>query len=256
MWSFSLWLNSLCRYREKKCSVHDDKLAIVQCLSCVNLKLPENQSYHCSIECFSNTWKDHLARHCEAKTYKTSSSDDSPARKTLRSCKSWVSFVETAKQEGIWTEVGSKKYYIPSTDDYGFKLKVESKAMDYSTDTYLSVVLETNPVIFPPHPRRMLEVNSNCASVGHKESPDKIAFTVLSYNILADLYANKNKFRYCPNWALEWNYRRQNLLNEILEYNPDIICLQEVFCAFLMNVFLELAISVLVQCYHLVSHLL
>ncbi|KAA8538155.1 hypothetical protein F0562_027763 [Nyssa sinensis] len=33
---------------------------------------------------------------------------------------------------------------------------------------------------------------------------------------------------YCPTWALTWEYRREHLLNEILSYNADILCLQEV----------------------------
>ena len=33
---------------------------------------------------------------------------------------------------------------------------------------------------------------------------------------------------YCPSWALLWNYRRQNLLRELLSYGADVLCLQEV----------------------------
>ncbi len=39
----------------------------------------------------------------------------------------------------------------------------------------------------------------------------------------SDLYGS-----YCPSWALSWNYRRQNLLRELLSYGADILCLQEV----------------------------
>ena len=38
----------------------------------------------------------------------------------------------------------------------------------------------------------------------------------------SDLYGS-----YCPSWALAWNYRRQNLLRELLSYGADILCLQE-----------------------------
>ena len=36
------------------------------------------------------------------------------------------------------------------------------------------------------------------------------------------------QFGYCPPWALAWPYRRLNLLKELLGYDADILCLQEV----------------------------
>lgn len=32
----------------------------------------------------------------------------------------------------------------------------------------------------------------------------------------------------CSPWLLHWNYRKRNLLREILNYKADILCLQEV----------------------------
>ena len=37
-----------------------------------------------------------------------------------------------------------------------------------------------------------------------------------------------DQFGYCPPWALAWPYRRLNLLKELLSYQADILCLQEV----------------------------
>uniref|UniRef100_UPI003AAEE693 protein angel homolog 1 n=1 Tax=Centroberyx gerrardi TaxID=166262 RepID=UPI003AAEE693 len=63
--------------------------------------------------------------------------------------------------------------------------------------------------------------------------PDKTAlfdFTVMSYNILAQdlLEANQGLYTHCPLEVLEWSYRCPLLLEEILKWAPDILCLQEV----------------------------
>lgn len=52
-------------------------------------------------------------------------------------------------------------------------------------------------------------------------------FTVMCYNVLCDKYATRRMYGYCPNWAMAWNYRRENILSEIRLYTADIISLQE-----------------------------
>ena len=51
---------------------------------------------------------------------------------------------------------------------------------------------------------------------------------MVTYNILADIYATQQIFPYCPKWALSWRYRRVQILKELEQYDADIICLQEV----------------------------
>lgn len=46
------------------------------------------------------------------------------------------------------------------------------------------------------------------------------------YNILADPYATAQMYGYTPSWALTWEYRKELILQEILAYSADIICLQ------------------------------
>lgn len=51
-------------------------------------------------------------------------------------------------------------------------------------------------------------------------------FTVMNYNILCDKYATRHVYGYCPSWALKWDYRRKQILDEIRSYGADIIALQ------------------------------
>lgn len=51
-------------------------------------------------------------------------------------------------------------------------------------------------------------------------------FTVMCYNVLCDKYATRQLYGYCPSWALSWDYRKKNIMQEILGCNADIISLQ------------------------------
>ncbi|ODM91620.1 CCR4-NOT transcription complex subunit 6, partial [Orchesella cincta] len=66
----------------------------------------------------------------------------------------------------------------------------------------------------------------------------RTSFTVLNYNILCSRYATKELYNYCPNWALDWSYRRKAILAELLHYSPDIISLQELETDQFYNFFL------------------
>lgn len=51
-------------------------------------------------------------------------------------------------------------------------------------------------------------------------------FTVMSYNILFDKYCTRQLYGYCPSWGLHWDYRKNEILKEIIQYNADILTLQ------------------------------
>lgn len=62
---------------------------------------------------------------------------------------------------------------------------------------------------------------------------DPKQFRVVSYNILADYYCDSDYsrtelFPYCPPSALAIDYRKLLFINEMINYNADIYCLQEV----------------------------
>ncbi|CAM6103432.1 unnamed protein product [Calypogeia fissa] len=133
-----------------------------------------------------------------------------------------------------WYEVGRGKTYTPTVDDVGHVLKFECVAVDANSGMAVapaSTVLTSRVIPAPsPTPRRLISANSLDGAAIEIENRTTAAgtFTVLSYNVLADLYAKSDMYSYCPPWALSWAYRRQNLLREVIGYRADILCLQEV----------------------------
>lgn len=95
------------------------------------------------------------------------------------------------------------------------------------------------PEIPLPELRQFIEVNADGESVqsfktleeatSHlNEDVLKKSFTLLSYNMLCQHYATPKMYRFVPSWALSWEYRREKLRDEVLSYQTDVICLQEV----------------------------
>ncbi|CDQ85394.1 unnamed protein product [Oncorhynchus mykiss] len=52
--------------------------------------------------------------------------------------------------------------------------------------------------------------------------------SVMCYNVLCDKYATRQLYGYCPSWALNWEYRKKSIMQEIMNCSADIISLQEV----------------------------
>ncbi|KAJ7969651.1 carbon catabolite repressor protein 4-like 3 [Quillaja saponaria] len=59
-------------------------------------------------------------------------------------------------------------------------------------------------------------------------SPER--FTVASYNILADKNASEHRdlYKKVPSYYMKWDRRKRVICKELIECDPDIICLQEV----------------------------
>eukprot|EP01130_Rhizamoeba_saxonica_P015525 TRINITY_DN6995_c0_g1_i1.p1 TRINITY_DN6995_c0_g1~~TRINITY_DN6995_c0_g1_i1.p1 ORF type:complete len:501 (+),score=94.86 TRINITY_DN6995_c0_g1_i1:245-1747(+) len=74
-----------------------------------------------------------------------------------------------------------------------------------------------------PPPRKWIK-----PSIVPNYSYNKEPLRVISYNVLAESYVDVDRIQYCPSWALPWDYRKKRILNEILYYKADVICLQEV----------------------------
>lgn len=119
-------------------------------------------------------------------------------------------------------------FYVASDDDIGHKLKLVCIPMCGATtgieeEVISSSVVEVGPGKCP-FEKRHLYTTQCCGNESVR---------CVSYNILADLYADSDTarnelFPYCPEKALNIDYRKQLFLKEILGYNADILCLQEV----------------------------
>ncbi|TXG58008.1 hypothetical protein EZV62_015837 [Acer yangbiense] len=241
------------------CSVHPSEQATLQCLGCVKAKIPVAKSYHCSPKCFSDAWQHHRVLHDRAASAvnengneeeelfgRFNSSGSGVINASLSGSASSPSLTNgaaplypaaVAQRSGgeTWFEVGRSKTYTPTADDIGHVLKFECVVVDAETKLpvgHPSTLLTSRVIPAPsPSPRRLIPVNG-AEVMGHLDSDGRLSssgtFTVLSYNILSDVYATSETYSYCPSWALSWPYRRQNLLREIVGYRADIVCLQEV----------------------------
>ncbi|RHZ79076.1 hypothetical protein Glove_152g102 [Diversispora epigaea] len=76
----------------------------------------------------------------------------------------------------------------------------------------------------PPHPMERDWIMLETDTVGGERD----SFTLLCYNILCEKYATTQLYGYTPSWALAWDYRKELIVGEVLSYNADIVCLQEV----------------------------
>lgn len=48
----------------------------------------------------------------------------------------------------------------------------------------------------------------------------------MCYNVLCDKYCSRQLYGYSPRWSLRWDHRQRLILDEICNYNADIVCLQ------------------------------
>ncbi|XP_047333891.1 carbon catabolite repressor protein 4 homolog 2-like [Impatiens glandulifera] len=233
------------------CSVHPSEQATLQCLGCVKVKIPVAKSYHCTAKCFSDAWQHHRVLHERAaiaesengaedeelfgrfnSTGAAASLSSSQSNPNLAIAATPVFPATITQRNGgeTWFEVGRSKTYTPTADDIGNVLQFECVVIEAETKLsvgHASTLLTSRVIPAPtPTPRRMVPV------VVHLDNDVRMSstgnFTVLSYNVLCDMYATSDSYSYCPSWALSWPYRKQNLLREIVGYGADIVCLQEI----------------------------
>ncbi|SCV71123.1 BQ2448_2711 [Microbotryum intermedium] len=113
------------------------------------------------------------------------------------------------------------------------------------TSALIAYLRDSCPVPLPPPERDWVTVEPDSFPTapalnadGSKRPPEE-TFSALCYNILCEKYATSQMYGYTPSWALNWEYRKELILQEIMTYGADLICLQEVDVEQYESYFLE-----------------
>ncbi|CAM9336772.1 unnamed protein product [Chrysoparadoxa australica] len=219
----------------------------IQCFVCSKLKVPRHKTIYCNAKCFAEAWKEHQKEHAAMKQQERVANGDHPqaggnVASTTDVAESFHLDVpgsadnelnllmrdvgEGGQDEESWDFISSEGEHMPGEDDVGHCLRLECQAVK-SDGTLVCTPksLTTEPVLCQPPPPVKRSIQ---AIKGAGASAGGVRFRVVSYNLLAELYATQQAYPYCDFWALSWNYRKENLIKEILEASGDILCLQEV----------------------------
>ncbi|KAJ6217879.1 hypothetical protein RDWZM_009036 [Blomia tropicalis] len=137
----------------------------------------------------------------------------------------WFRKNPIAEESTEWIKIAEGFAYEVSNEDLNCRLKVRCKPSDgehfgLSEEVESDIVIK-GPTECPFELRQQSKIN------------DPHRFRVVSYNILADIYANtahsmENIFPYCKPEFISFDYRKLLILKELLGYNANLILLQEV----------------------------
>ena len=78
---------------------------------------------------------------------------------------------------------------------------------------YPLIYLSFFTVSATPPPQRPWITCSN-----YDRSTPSALFSVMCYNVLCERYATRQMYGYCPQWALNWEFRKKGILDEIRQY--------------------------------------
>ncbi len=146
----------------------------------------------------------------------------------------WYRFCDNADD---WKAVdGGNRSFVPGSGDVGSKLMVSCTPVQRRRDPLTQEEYElkgtTSRLVVGPviAAAEFASAERLAKPLSWTEHPD---FRVMTYNILADQYASTDRakeelFAHCPSEFLEPQYRRPLVFKEILDYKPDVACLQEV----------------------------
>lgn len=118
-------------------------------------------------------------------------------------------------------------------------LTVANLLAEKGTKALISSFRDAEPSYPGPNPRQWLLLKKDGDIIDPETNPaaysDDLAnadasstFTLMSYNTLCQHYATTKLYKYTPSWALDWEFRKNAMKEEIFRIGTDIICLQEV----------------------------
>jgi hypothetical protein len=94
------------------------------------------------------------------------------------------------------------------------------------TQALISYLRDSCPVPMPPPERAWKLLLTDAERAQQESDPNAETFSLLCYNILCEKYATSHMYGYTPAWALAWEYRKELILTEIMNYESDFLCLQ------------------------------
>uniref|UniRef100_A0A7S2RJ55 Endonuclease/exonuclease/phosphatase domain-containing protein n=1 Tax=Rhizochromulina marina TaxID=1034831 RepID=A0A7S2RJ55_9STRA len=201
-------------------------------VQCVDDMMRRRMSIHrssvfCGPKCFQGAWSTSLANG--GHRLRAAGASEGPQRRERSESDAFPS--QRPRDDSIeedptaWVEVCTNKVFNPSPKDVGRRFRLECTAVRRDGSPLFgprSIRIEPVLAAPPPPPRRRLIASPNASSGGGHR------FRVVSYNVLAEIYATQHAYPYCDFWALSWGYRCANLVREIQDAGADIVCLQEV----------------------------
>jgi CCR4-NOT transcription complex subunit 6 len=99
---------------------------------------------------------------------------------------------------------------------------------EQDTQSLIAYLRDNCPLPERPPDRMWRVLQSEAERKAQDADPNTETLSVLCYNILCERCATERLYGYTPSWALAWKYRKQLILSEVLSYNADFLCLQEV----------------------------
>jgi len=201
-------------------------------LQCVSTQSSLFKANFCNSNCFVQAWKTQYTIRRPSPVDEEIDIDspnddcraDSSSPTLMHSYQSYNDFGASVEDTEEWVEVSQDAVFTTSAEDVGRKIKVECTAVGMDGEVLLRRAVKTDLVLArAPDP-----IKRNLVTMKGTGNGNGTRFRVVTYNILAEIYATQQMYPYCDFWALSWDYRFQNILRELKEVAPDVMCLQEV----------------------------